>query len=39
MKLHDQMVLTPHPGEAADMLKVSTQEIQNQESKTNNPKQ
>tara|TARA_A100001015_G_scaffold69774_1_gene77292 strand:+ start:83 stop:1552 length:1470 start_codon:yes stop_codon:yes gene_type:complete len=28
MKLHDQMVLTPHPGEAADMLKVSTQEIQ-----------
>ena len=28
MKLHDQMVLTPHPGEAADMLKVSIQEIQ-----------
>ena len=28
MKLHDQMILTPHPGEAADMLKVSTQEIQ-----------
>ena len=28
IKLHDQVVLTPHPGEAAEMLGVTTKEIQ-----------
>lgn len=29
IKLHEQTVLTPHPGEAAEMLKITTEEIQN----------
>ena len=29
IKLHEQTVLTPHPGEAAEMLKITTKEIQN----------
>ena len=28
MELHSETVLTPHPGEAAEMLKVTVQEIQ-----------
>jgi len=28
INLHSDMVLTPHPGEAAEMLKVTTKEIQ-----------
>ena len=28
IKLHDQVVLTPHPGEAAEMLGVTTKEVQ-----------